>query len=168
MSNASTGVKLLLRLALIPALALGTAVSGHAADISGRASPAMHVSEFGRYTLHANAISSEFLPATTAKQHGIDQASDRGILNLVILERQGKRQVTVRAKVTASKVNQLGQREEIEMRAIEANGRVSYLGTFGFAPLHNFRFTITVLPAGAGAGEPLKIEFEDRFVVRGR
>jgi len=156
----------LLRLAFIPAFAIGVSVSAYAADASGRGRPSMHVSEFGRYTLRANAISSDVLAASTAKRHGIDQASDRGVLNLVILERQGKRQVTVRAEVTASKHNLLGQSEEIEMRAIKENGRVSYLGTFGFAPLRNFRFTITALPVGAS--EPLKIEFEDRFVVRGR
>ncbi len=156
----------LLRFAFILALAVVVVVSAHATDTPGRAGPQVHVSEFGRYTLRANAISSDVLPTSTAKRHGIEQASDRGVLNLVILEREGKRQVTVRAEVTASKDNQLGQHEEIEMRAIEENGRVSYLGTFRFAPLRNFRFTITALPAGAS--EPLKIEFEDRFVVRGR
>jgi hypothetical protein len=57
-------------------------------------------------------------------------------------------------------------REPIEMRAVEENGRVSYLDTFEFGPLRNLRFTITATPTGAS--EPLTIEFEDRFVVRDR
>lgn len=153
-----------LRMAVISAFAVCVAGSAYAADAPGREGPQTHVAEFGRYTLRAGAIRSSALPASTAEQHGIDQASDRGILNLVILKRDGKRRVTVPAEVTASIDNLLGQREEIEMRAVEENGRVSYLGTFAFAPQRNFRFTITARPEGAG--EPMKIEFEDRFVVR--
>jgi len=135
-------------------------------DAPGRGGPQVHVAEFGRYTLRANAISSDFLPAGPAERHGIERAADRGVLNLVILESREGRQLTVPARVTAIKHNLLGQSEPIEMRAIEENGRVSYLGTFGFAPLRNFRFTITAQPAGSDA--PLRIEFEDRFIVRGR
>ncbi len=51
------------------------------------------------------------------------------------------------------------------MREIEENGRVSYLGTFDFAPLRNLRFTVAAQPAGS---ETLTIEFEDRFVLRNR
>lgn len=52
------------------------------------------------------------------------------------------------------------------MRRVEENRRVSYLGTFGLAPLRNLRFTLSVRPAGSG--EAVTIEFEDRFVVRER
>jgi len=135
-------------------------------DAPGRAGPPVHVSEFGRYTLRANVVRSEVLSASTAKRHGIERASDRAVLNLVILERQGKRQVTLPARVTASTHNLIGQSEAIEMRAIKANGRVSYVGTFGFAPLRNFRITMTQLPVGTN--EQLEIEFEDRLVVTGQ
>uniref|UniRef100_UPI0017FC4AA4 DUF4426 domain-containing protein n=1 Tax=Methylibium sp. TaxID=2067992 RepID=UPI0017FC4AA4 len=126
----------------------------------------VHVAESGRYTLRANAIRSELLPAVSAERHGIRRAPDRGVLNLVILERRDGRRATVPARVTAVKQNLLGQSETIEMRRVDANGRVSYLGTFGFAPLRNFTFRITAQPEGSD--EPLTIEFEDRFVVRPR
>ncbi|MBA3625829.1 MAG: DUF4426 domain-containing protein [Methylibium sp.] len=132
-------------------------------DAPGRAGPPVHVSEFGPYTVRASAIGSEVLPPGTAERHDIDRAADRGVLNLVILERRDGRQATVPATVTASKDNLLGQTEEIAMREVRENGRVSYFGTFGFAPLRNFRFTITAQPAGSS--ETLRIEFEDRFVV---
>ncbi|MCY7372001.1 MAG: DUF4426 domain-containing protein, partial [Polaromonas sp.] len=111
----------------------------------------------------ANVVRSEVLSASTAMRHGIERASDRAVLNLVILERQGKRQVTLPARVTASTHNLIGQSEAIEMRAIRANGRVSYFVTFGFAPLRNFRITMTALPVGTN--EPLEIEFEVRLLV---
>lgn len=132
-------------------------------DAPGRAGPPVHVSEFGPYTLRASAIGSEVLPPGTAERHDIDRAADRGVLNLVILERRDGRQVTVPATVTASKDNLLGQNEEIAMREVRENGRVSYLGSFGFAPLRNLRFTITARPAGSS--DTLRIEFEDRFLV---
>lgn len=130
----------------------------------GRAGPPVHVSESGRYALRANAINSEFLPPGTAARHGIDRASDRGVLNLAVLEGEGTARVTVPAKVSATKDNLLGQVEEIEMREVLDNGRVSYVGTFGFAPLRNLHFTITARPAGSR--ETLRLQFEDRFEVR--
>lgn len=133
-------------------------------DPPGRAGPAVHVQEFGRYTVQANAVGSEVLAEGAAAQHGIERAADRGVLNVVVLERQGERRVTVPARVTAVKDNLLGQTEPIDMREIRQNGRVSYLGTFGFAPLRNFRFTLTVQPEGRS--EPLTLEFEDRFAPR--
>lgn len=89
------------------------------------------------------------------------------MLNLLILERQSDgRQATVPATVSARRDNLLDQSEAIEMRPITENGRVSYLGTFAFAPLRNFRFSISARPTGIE--QPLAIEFEDRFVVRNR
>lgn len=133
-------------------------------DAPGRSGPAVHVAEFGRYTLRANAVDSEALAADAAQRHGIERAADRGVLNLVILETMNGRREPVRAKVTATQRNLLGQSTAIEMREIEWNGRASYLGTFGFSPLRNFSFTITAQPAGGG--EPMTITFEDRLLAR--
>ncbi|MBA3595892.1 MAG: DUF4426 domain-containing protein [Methylibium sp.] len=135
-------------------------------DAAGRGGPAVQVSEFGRYTLRANAVNSESLAPGTAENHGIERAADRAVLNLVVLERKDGRQMPVRAEVSATQRNLLGQTEAIEMREIEQNGRVSYLGTFGLAPLRNFSFTITARPVGGG--EPMTIEFEDRLIARDR
>ncbi len=158
---------------LIPALFLAAATTVAVAqgardrdDAAGRGGSAVHVSEFGRYTLRANAVDSESLAPGTAENHGIERAADRAVLNLVILERKDGRQLPVRAEVSATQRNLLGQTEAIEMREIEQNGRVSYLGTFEFAPLRNFSFSITARPADGG--EPMTIEFEDRPITRDR
>ena len=55
------------------------------------------------------------------------------------------------AEVKATKRNLLGQREEIAMRAIQENGRVSYFSTFGIALPGNFRVTISAQPPGSSA-----------------
>lgn len=133
-------------------------------DAPGRAGPPVHVSEFGRYTLQANAVSTEALAHSTAREHGIERAADRGVLNLVILESRDGQQVPVQADVSATQHNLLNQTEAIEMREVQQNGRVSYLGEFGFSPLRNFSFTITARPVGGG--EPMTIRFEDRLVTR--
>jgi hypothetical protein len=126
----------------------------------------VHVVEGGAYTLRANAVHSDELPSSTASQHGIERAADRGVLNVVVLERRDGRQRPVRAQVHAARFNLLGQEEPIEMRAVEANGRVSYLGSFGFGPLRNMLFRVTATPAGSS--DALTVEFEERFVVRDR
>lgn len=157
----------------VPALSLILAATSVAAqdasdpyDAPGRAGPPVHVTDIGLYTLRANAIPSDFVPPGIAERQGIDRAPDRGVLNLVVLERRNGQQVTVSATVTASKHNLLGQNEEIVMLEVNENGRVSYLGTFGFDPLRNLRFTITAQPVDSV--EPLRIDFEDRFVQSNR
>lgn len=147
------------------ALGLLLAAPMAGAQTGNLAGPPVHVAEFGRYTLRANAIPSDLLPAASARKHGIERARDRGVLNLVVLERRPDgSQATVAAEVAARQENLLGQSDAVEMRAIRENSRVSYLGTFGFAPLRNFRFMLRVRPAGSD--ETLTTAFEDRFVVR--
>lgn len=124
----------------------------------------VHISESGSYTLRANVLSSEALPAGTAAKHGIERAPDRGVLNLVILRGKGVT-TTVNAKVVVGKRNLLGQSESIAMREVNENGYVSYLGTFGFSPLHTFNFSISAQPEGSD--EAITLEFEDRLAVRG-
>ena len=145
-------------------LALVAALAGaQAADAA--AQPQVHVVKFGAYTLRANAIQCNVLPTSMARQHGIECATDRGVLNLAILERKPDgRDVTVPAEVSVRQENLLGQSEAIKMRAIEENGSVSYLGTFGFASRRNFRFAISARPVASD--KALTIKFEARFLVR--
>lgn len=157
-------MKLLAQLTISCMLAGATLLAGAQDTLSGDG--AVTVEQFGPYTVRASATQSQMLAPATAARHGIEPAADRGVLNVVVLERRADGgQVTVPALVAASKTNLLGQSVPIEMREIRENERVSYLGSFEFAPMRNLRFELSVQPAGS---KPLLLRFEDQFVVRSR
>lgn len=75
--NAATTSQLHHAAAVVLALALALMPTHLGAQQGGRAGPPMHVAEFGAFTLRANAIPSDVLPAATARRHGIERAADR-------------------------------------------------------------------------------------------
>jgi hypothetical protein len=144
---------------LLAGLAISVAATQAAAQL--------YTAESATHVLRVNAIVSDQLPERTAQAHGIEPAPDRGVLNAVVLRKSDGAEhtaVTVASDVQALRQNLLGQREVIEMRPVVADERVSYLGTFSFAPLRNFRFMVTAAPRDGG--ETLRVEFDDRFVAR--
>lgn len=130
------------------------------------APPAMaqaRVVEAGDYTLRVNTLPSDNLPVDVADRLGIEQSADRGILHAVILRRSDGSQVAVAAQVDAIRDNLMGKTEAIAMRPVRANDRVSYMGSFEYGPLRNYRFVVTAVPPGSS--DPLVVEFEDSFRV---
>ncbi|MDQ3445989.1 MAG: DUF4426 domain-containing protein [Pseudomonadota bacterium] len=120
-----------------------------------------HVAESGVHTMRASVTPSAALATETARAHGIDVAADRGVVNVVVLERGDAGQRPVPAEVSATRTDLAGRPETIEMREIRANGGISYLGTFTVLTSPTARFRISARPAKAG--QPLTVEFEERF-----
>ncbi len=145
--------KLLQRLAL-------AAVLGAALPLAwGQA----HVAESAVHTMRASVAPSGALATESARAHGIDVAADRGVVNVVVLERGDAGQRPVPAEVSATRTDLAGRPETIEMREIRANGGISYFGTFTVHTSPTARFRISARPAKAG--QPLTVEFEERFTV---
>lgn len=121
-----------------------------------------HMTHAGPYTVRATALKSEFIPDSVAREHNLDPGPEKGILNVVVLKKMpdGQR-ITVPAAVIAYQRNLLDQRQTVEMRSVKQNDRISYLGTFEFDQLSNFRFTVEVLPQGSE--ETITLDFEDKF-----
>lgn len=124
----------------------------------------VHEIKVAPYTLRANTLRSTFLPEEMARQYNIKPSPDLGILNVVILKQtQDEQPVTVPAKLSANQQNLLGQPELIELRKIEINDYISYLGTFNAKDQRIFRFTVQAQPDGEKTH--LTLEFEDRFAA---
>lgn len=147
---------------LLRALAFAS-ILGAAAPAPALAQP--YVAEAGPYTMRASVVPSQQLAAATAREHGVQTAADRGVLNVVVLERsEGGAPRPVPAEVDATRINLVGQPESIPMREMRVNDGISYLGTFEFSPLRTLRFAVRATPSGSG--ETLAVEFDHRFVVR--
>lgn len=123
-----------------------------------------HIAVSDGYTLRANAIQSDALSPDILAKYGIEGGADRGVLNLVILEKgpDGEER-TIAGDVMARQKNLLGQFETIGMQAIKANESISYIGTFKSSPQENFRFEIKAQPINSDT--KLMIEFEESFKV---
>jgi hypothetical protein len=124
--------------------------------------PLGHVIEFDGFTLRANVSRTDFLSDDMARQYGIDAAPDRHLLNLVILENRPDRQPeAVSAEVSAQYESMIGQVEAIDMRVVEADGHVSYIGTLDASDQRIFKLVIEARPAGTD--QLLRTNFEVRL-----
>lgn len=121
--------------------------------------PLGHVAEFEGFTIRANVSPTEFLPDAMIRQHDIEAGPDIVQLNVVILEKRPDGQlVAVSAQLSAHYENDAGKVEVIDMRAVKANGLVSYMSTLDTSTQQVFRFFIEALPEGTD--QPLKTNFE--------
>lgn len=128
---------------------------------SGPAWSQAHVSKEGAFSLRASTVSSETLPEVTAKAHGIERDPRRGVLNVTIMHRDKSGETNVRADVHATARDLTGQKRDVPMKEVDANGYVSYMGTYDFVRGEVIDFLIDAKPHGAGPR--LSLTFRDRM-----
>lgn len=115
------------------------------------------------YILRANAYQSEYLTDEMASKYDVEQDENRGVLHIVVLEGgYNGDNATVEAEVKAQQQNLVGQLETVDMRKIETDNYISYLGTFNFDENAGFRFSISAEPEPSSE-VTLSVEFEDSF-----
>lgn len=139
--------------------------TGSAADSSaatgeqtGPDKPLGQVMEFDGYTMRASISRADVLSDTMARQYGIAANPDLALLNLVIQDNNEARQdATVEATVSVQHENLLGQSQVVDMRAVEADGYISYVGTLDASSQRNFQLTIKAQPTGTE--QPLEMNF---------
>lgn len=139
----------------IVALALATA--------AGLAPAQPHEATRGKLTLRSSTVASGMIDKATADRHGIEQAPDVGVLNVVLARSDKDRLLPVPARVTAEAWSLSGVRQRIEMREVSEQGRVSYMGTYDFLPREVIDFHITARPLDAQSGPALSLTYRDRM-----
>jgi len=118
-----------------------------------------HVAEFDDFTFHLSATRADFLHDSLAQRYEVDAGPDHAMLNLVIRKkRSGGQAETVVSEVSAEYENLIGQVKTVEMRSVEADGYVSYIGTLDASEQRTFNLTIEAQPEGAD--EPFQMDFE--------
>lgn len=118
--------------------------------------------EEGGFTLRANAYQSEHLSEEIAEKYDVEQDENQGVLHVVVLEGEPNGDNTTAAEVTAQQQNLVGQLEKIDMRKVEADNYITYIGTFNFDENAGFRFSVTAEPE-SNSEVTLSVEFEDSF-----
>lgn len=124
---------------------------------------AQQFQDFGEYTVHYNALNSNFIPAQVAQGYGIKRSASRALLNITVLKKDGDTPgKPVDARVTASGTNLTGQRREIDMREIsDSEGAIYYIGEFPVHNLETYNFTVQIKPENET--EAFELKFSKQF-----
>lgn len=143
-------------------LALALALSMLAPSASAQA----HQVQRGDLVLRSSSVASDRIDATTAKRHGIEPSPRRAVLNVVVLSAGHGGRKTFPAQVSASTRSLAGVRQEIEMREVRENDRVSYVGSYQFAPREVLDFEIRAVPTASDRQSPLTLRYRERMWSR--
>lgn len=119
--------------------------------------------QFNEYTVHYNALNSSLIAPQVAKTYNIRRSDSRGLLNIAVLKNvDNQLPVAVRALVTVSARNLIGQTRQVEMREIiESGDAVYYIGELSVRNMETFSFTVMITPEGEGKAHELK--FNQQF-----
>lgn len=120
--------------------------------------------DFGDYVLHFNAIGTDKLTESVARQYGIVRSRNRAMLNVSILRKtEGTMGTPVTGTVTASAVNLSGQLRNINLREIKEGTAVYYIGETGINDGETLIFTVDATPINET--NRLTVRFMKQFFV---
>lgn len=118
--------------------------------------------DFGNYVVHFNALNTNLIPPAVAQHYEIQRSSTRALLNVSILSKVLNTPGTpVHAKVTATARNLSGQLRDIEIKEVDDQSAVYYLGQIRVRNEETFDFTVNITPDGED--EPLVVRFRQQF-----
>jgi hypothetical protein len=118
---------------------------------------------FGNYEVHYNTLNSNMLSPEIASAYGIQRSGTQAILNVTVLNTETREAVEASIDVTAT--NLTGQRRDIELRRINDQGAIYYIGQFRIHDEETLNFDVRVLPAGSD-DDPYRLTFRQQFYTR--
>lgn len=100
---------------------------------------------FGDYTVHYNAVNTEFLTPSIAKSYNIKRSKNRALLTVSILKKDGSligqpTQATVSGRAT----NLSQQVKNFKLREIQESDAIYYIADFQIADKETLDFTIKI------------------------
>jgi hypothetical protein len=117
---------------------------------------------FGDFIVHFNAQATSNLPAEVARNFGIERSDTRAMLNITVLRRGAEPGgAPVRADVTVTATNLVGQFREITIREHTEGESVYYIGELAIADEEIFTFDVRVRPEGADQAH--EFSFQQQF-----
>jgi hypothetical protein len=114
--------------------------------------------KFGDIEVHYVVVSTMFLTEAVASRHGIERAPDRAFVNLSVL----KSNAPVRARVTGTVTNLLGQARKLEFTEKTEGLAVYYLAPLEHDDEDTLRFAIDVT---VGAAPTHRVAFQETLYV---
>ena len=113
----------------------------------------------GGHTVHFSAQSTDQLPPQVARQYNIVRSKNRAMLNVSVIRDSDATPVT--ADVTVKTVNLTGQLKTVNMRKIEEQEAIYYIGELPVANSETLVFDIVVTPDGES--DSIEVRFKRQF-----
>lgn len=110
------------------------------------------------HTIHFNALLTDRLPPEVARQYNIVRSNSRAMLNVTIINADGS---SATGNVTVKTVNLTGQLKNVQMRKIEEQEAIYYIGEIPVANSETLVFDISVTPDGVD--DPIEVRFQRQF-----
>ena len=143
-------------------LALATACGGpgDSADVP-EAQPAEATSaDIGNHVVHFSAQTTDQLPQMVAREYQIQRSPERAMLNVSIIRKSDN--APVAGQVTVKTRNLTQQLKNVEMRQINEQEAIYYIGETKVANRETLIFEITVKPEGEDMPSDV-IRFQRQF-----
>jgi hypothetical protein len=125
-----------------------------------RAEPAEATSiDIGDHQVHFNAQLTGQLPPEIARTYNIVRSNNRAMLNVSVVDEETRSSVP--ANVTVKTVNLTGQLKTVNMRRIDEQEAIYYIGETPVANRETLIFDISVTPEDAAS--PSEVRFKRQF-----
>lgn len=125
-----------------------------------RAEPADATSiDIGDHQVHFNAQLTGNLPPEIARAYNIVRSKNRAMLNVSVIDKETR--TSVPATVTVKTVNLTGQLKTVNMRRIDEQEAIYYIGETPIANRETLIFDITVTPDDET--KPSEVRFKRQF-----
>ena len=118
--------------------------------------------DFGDLEVHYNAVRTDQLTAEMARAYGIERSANRVLLNVAMRRKTpGGAAVPVDGAVTVHAHNLNAQLKDLQMRRVQEENSISFIGEVGISGDEIMVFNITVEPATGGGSH--QVQFKREF-----
>ncbi|MCP5143253.1 MAG: DUF4426 domain-containing protein [Gammaproteobacteria bacterium] len=130
-------------------------------SVAGRAEQS---ETFGEYTVHYNAITTNFLEPTVARTYNIVRSPSRAMVNITVMRNtDGPVGEAAQAAVEITAINLARQVRTVNVRELNDGGGIYYIGDFPFTNEETLEFVVKVKPEGQEKTHTLS--FRQQFFV---
>jgi hypothetical protein len=118
----------------------------------------------GDYTIHHNALKSDFISPTIATAYGLQRSKFRGMINISVIKGEaGTTGTPVQAKISIQAGNLMGMPKTITLKEVREQDAIYYIGDFPIIDRETVNFNLEVLPAGES--RTINARFSQQFFL---
>ena len=128
-------------------------------------SAAENAMDYGEFTVHYNAFTTDSLTPQVAKNYGITRSKNRALLNITVLKKvMGTTGQPVTARVEASATNLTGQFRTLDVREVREGVAIYYVSEFRVSDREMLAFKLDIRPGDTS--KTFKLTFRQQFFTR--
>lgn len=118
--------------------------------------------DFGNYTVHYSAFTTDNLIPSVAKEYNIPRSKKRALLNVSVFKKvaDGSNKVS-RAKIKGTTTNLSQQLRELNPREISGKGAIYYIAETPVDNAETLKYSLEIIPEGETA--IYQLSFKEQF-----